>query len=270
MASTYKVPRDSHCVLHEFMVHELALKGASLIIYACIYGFSNKEGQWFIGSAGYLAEWAGISRQRVNDILKGMVETGLLEKRSVDKNGVKYCDYRALRPVKKVDRVSNNLTGGCQISLQGGCQETRHHNIDIHNIDSYYSNNIASSADATLADGNKKNASSLMATVASQPPKEKNSAKREKVAELLGQVIQIVKPGQKATASRLKALNARLKDYSEADVIKAAKNFANDEWRNRPENRQYMSVDYLLAPTKFSRWAEMDSQQPTQKKSRWI
>lgn len=75
--------------------------------------------------------------------------------------------------------------------------------------------------------------------------------------EILQQVINIINPAQKITDARLRALNARLKDYSVDEVLAAAKRFAKDEWRNRPENKKFKSVDYLLAPSKFSRWAEM-------------
>lgn len=84
--------------------------------------------------------------------------------------------------------------------------------------------------------------------------------KPETKSDILQQVIDIINPAQKITDARLRALNARLKDYSVDEVLAAAKRFAKDEWRNRPENKKFKSVDYLLAPSKFSRWAEMSDE----------
>lgn len=80
--------------------------------------------------------------------------------------------------------------------------------------------------------------------------------KIQKTASILQQVIDIINPAQKITDTRLRALNARLKEYSADEVLAAAQRFAKDEWRNRPENKKFKSVDYLLMPSKFSRWAE--------------
>lgn len=118
----------------------------------------------------------------------------------------------------------------------------------------------ASSADATLAGdyksesaGQHTNTSSLLST---QEHTYGHSAKSQGTVSILQQVIDIVNPKQKVTQARLRALNARLKDYSVDEVVAAARRFAKDEWRNRPENKKFKSVDYLLAPSKFSRWAE--------------
>lgn len=121
----------------------------------------------------------------------------------------------------------------------------------------------ASSADATLAGVDKKESSQVQSDVDvdSSLSTSKNiysghSAKTQKTVSILQQVIDIINPAQKITDTRLRALNARLKDYSADEVIKAAERFAKDEWRNRPENKKFKSVDYLLMPSKFSRWAE--------------
>lgn len=118
----------------------------------------------------------------------------------------------------------------------------------------------ANSADAPFADdykgesaGQHTNTSSLLST---QEHTYGRSAKSQETVSILQQVIDIINPAQKITDTRLRALNARLKEYSVDEVLAAARRFAKDEWRNRPENKKFKSVDYLLAPSKFSRWAE--------------
>lgn len=121
----------------------------------------------------------------------------------------------------------------------------------------------ANSADATFAGADKKESAQVKSAVDvdSSLMTDKNiysghSAKTQKTVSILQQVIDIINPAQKITDTRLRALNARLKEYSADEVLAAAERFAKDEWRNRPENKKFKSVDYLLMPSKFSRWAE--------------
>ena len=129
------VKNENYITIQGWMINELNLKGNSLIIYAAIYGFSQTEDCKFTGSANYLAEWCGCSRQTVLTSLNKLVEDKLLIKHEEFKNNVKFCSYsvnltgckNSLQGgVKKFDRgMSKNLTGGCQNSL--------HNNIDKNN-----------------------------------------------------------------------------------------------------------------------------------------
>jgi hypothetical protein len=71
------------------------------------------------------------------------------------------------------------------------------------------------------------------------------------VNSLLSQLLALVNPREKATADRRRALAARLKDYTEEEILASARVFSKSEWHI--ENKQ-MSVDNLLAPSKFGRW----------------
>jgi hypothetical protein len=68
---------------------------------------------------------------------------------------------------------------------------------------------------------------------------------------LLKDLIKIVNPNEKVTDSRMRLANARLREYTPSEIIEAAHEFANSEWHR--ENKQ-MSIDNLLAPSKFGRW----------------
>ena len=57
-----KVKDESYLHFQGWMRTRLGLKGNELVIYAVIYGFSQDGSSWFSGSAGYLADWAGITR----------------------------------------------------------------------------------------------------------------------------------------------------------------------------------------------------------------
>lgn len=68
---------------------------------------------------------------------------------------------------------------------------------------------------------------------------------------ILIEVIEIINPREKTTPDRIRMLNARLKDYTYDEVIAAARKLSESQWHKL--NGQ-MSVDNLLAPSKFGKW----------------
>ena len=138
------IKNENYITIQGWMINELGLKGNSLIIYATIYGFSQTNDCEFTGSANYLAEWCGCSRQTVITTLNKLVADNLIIKTEEFKNNVKFCSYHVNLTgcqnslqggVKKFDRgVSKNLTGGCQNSL--------HNNIDKNNRNKNIEDNI--------------------------------------------------------------------------------------------------------------------------------
>ena len=90
---TKLVKKENYVVLQGWMVSELGLKGNELIIYAIIYGFSQITGTSFKGSLNYLSDWTNTSKQSVITQLKNLVGKGLIEKKEIVKNNVKFCEY---------------------------------------------------------------------------------------------------------------------------------------------------------------------------------
>lgn len=80
------------------------------------------------------------------------------------------------------------------------------------------------------------------------PPEPPNTAQ---VRALLQNLIEIINPREKPLQARQNALRARLRDYTEAEIIQAAYAFADSSW-HREHNQ--MSIDNFLAPSKFGRW----------------
>ena len=131
-----KVKRDNYITIQGFMLTELKLKGNELIIYACIYGFSQAENQTFSGSLQYLADWTNSTKQGVMKNLKALEEKGYIGKKVYYINGVKFCSYYAT----KFNTPLNNVDEGIQQSLTGGMQQSLPNNIDL-DIDSNNINN---------------------------------------------------------------------------------------------------------------------------------
>ena len=124
-----KVGSENYITIQGFMVTDLKLKGNELLIYACIYGFSQTENQLFTGSLQYLADWTNSTKQGVSKCLKSLVEKGLIVKNDRIINGVKFCEYYA---TKFNGGMQQSLTGYAT-KFNGGMQQSLTNNIDIYN-----------------------------------------------------------------------------------------------------------------------------------------
>lgn len=80
-----------------WMITELGLKGNELAAYAIIYGFSQDGASVYSGSSRYLSEWLNCSKRTVLTILANLTEKGYIIKTTVEKNGVIFNDYTAVR-----------------------------------------------------------------------------------------------------------------------------------------------------------------------------
>lgn len=125
-----KVNERNYIVVQGWMLTDLQLKGNELLIYACIYGFSQLDGQTFSGSLQYLADWTNSTKQTVINSLKALIEKGYIEKIDKVVNGVKFCEYRS----KNLNGVVKIFEHGSQKSLLGGSQKSLPNNLDIDNL----------------------------------------------------------------------------------------------------------------------------------------
>lgn len=120
-----KVKPEQYITIQGWMLTELELKGNELLIYACIYGFSQADGQVFNGSLQYLADWTNSTKQGVLRALKNLTDKGLVVKTDKVINGVKFCEYNAT----KFNGVLNKVDNGIKQSLTGGIQQSLTNNI---------------------------------------------------------------------------------------------------------------------------------------------
>lgn len=255
-----------------------------------------------------LMQLTGKSKPTILRAIKGLTDDGLVfvERRQRSDGGNDSNRYyiNLNTPCAKMnwsDIVSYmNTSSNADDTMVSKVEFTSHGNASFTQIEnSKYknlnSNTYASSANASLADATKKEAHSFFfdaSTVASQPPKEKNSAKREKVAspaeqEAFEQLLDAIgHPGESITAKlrtnkrmcRINALRARMKDLKEMgktwdEFLAMAKRWANHEWRKQSI---YRTSDYILDKDKFDAAWETDAleqtkgQQSKQKKTRWV
>lgn len=130
MTKASKVNAEQYIVLQGWMITDLQLKGNELIIYACIYGFSQAENQVFSGGLQYLADWTNSTKQGVVKCLKSLVEKGFIVKTDKVVNGVKFCEYYAT----KFNGVCNKVEQGMQQSLIPPVKQSLTNNIVIDNL----------------------------------------------------------------------------------------------------------------------------------------
>lgn len=125
-----KVKSENFIVVQGWMLKDLGLKGNELLLYACIYGFSQADNQKFSGSLQYLADWTNSTKRSVLNNLQSLQDKGYIGKVERYINGVKFCEYH----VKNFTGVVKNFQGGGEKNSLGGSEKNSPNNIDINNI----------------------------------------------------------------------------------------------------------------------------------------
>ena len=140
-----KVKDENYIHIPGWAVTRLGLKGNELLVYSIIYGFSQDGETRFTGSLQYLADWTNSTKQSCIKCLKSLAEKGYITKYEKVVNGVKFCEYQAVKfksmVLNKVEHgIKQSLTGGIKQSLTGGIKQSLHNNLDNNTLD----NNIVS------------------------------------------------------------------------------------------------------------------------------
>lgn len=146
---------NAYYTVQGWMLSELGLKGNPLAAYAIIYGFSQDGVSEYAGSSKYLCEWLGCSKKTILTTLADLTEKGYLAKKVIDQNGVRFCNYVAVRRpaflrqqpgeeitpggeeitpgvVKNLHQGGEEITPGWCKNYTGGGEENTPHNL-LHN-----------------------------------------------------------------------------------------------------------------------------------------
>lgn len=156
MNTTYVKP-ENYIVIQGFMLTDLHLKGAELLVYATIYGFCQTEEQYFTGSLQYLSEWTNCTVRGVSKCITGLTEKGLISV-VLDEKG-KRCGFTVSRTDEQssaIEQSSANIgtkfredrnkvpTRQEQSSIKQEQSSEKQEQSSTDNIDNivYYNNNI--------------------------------------------------------------------------------------------------------------------------------
>ena len=123
-----------YMVILPWMREELDLKGNELLVYALIHGFSQESQGCFFGSLNYISRACGCTIPTAIEVLKKLSERGLIHKRELIENNVKFCQYTALKGgTKEILVPLKNLNGGTKETLVGGTKEILPNNKTLDN-----------------------------------------------------------------------------------------------------------------------------------------
>lgn len=219
------VKDDNYYTVFYWFIHELGLKGAELPIFAIIYAFSQDEVSYFSGSQSYIAEFAGVTRRTVINVIDNLIKKGLVNK-EIKHDEIRYkVNFDTVKKIHKgcemvSQGVCNDFTGGVKW-FHKGCEMVSHNNkpyIDIDNnrdIDTmstfinYWNENIANS---TIKSITKINPNS----------------------------------------QRYHNLNARVKEHGVDEIKKAMDNIAKSDFLNGKNNRGWtITFDWFVKPNNF-------------------
>ena len=92
--SDSRINPDSYIVVQGWMITELKLKGNELLIFAIVHGFSQDNAGEFTGGLQYLADWTNSTKRGCMKNLKALTDKGLVIKKEILLDGVKFCTYR--------------------------------------------------------------------------------------------------------------------------------------------------------------------------------
>lgn len=126
-----KKVKDNNFIQIQGWMLDLGLSGNELITYALIYGFSQEqEDQYFSASISFIMEWLQVSsKTTVVNILKRLVDSGLIKKESNVINHITFNRYSAVVP--------ENVTV-VQKMVRGSTENVPNNNIDNNQESTHY------------------------------------------------------------------------------------------------------------------------------------
>ena len=117
--NTKHINDENYILIQGWMRTEMGLSGAALLVYATIYGFSQTGNCYYSGSIDYLAEWAGVKRRQVINILKDLTESGYIEKNEVGYNRFRYRTDREMVQNARWEWCNNCTIDGAKMTPDG-------------------------------------------------------------------------------------------------------------------------------------------------------
>lgn len=219
------IKNENYFQVSGWMINELHLKGAELCVYAIIYGFSQSGEYQFTGSKQYLADFVGVTKRAIIDILANLVKKGVIEKREVMNGNIKRSYYKALLPSEKSSLVKNLH----QCNFFTDTSEKTSPNNKVYNKEKKIQKEKTSfSFDARIFENLKERVNKLFNRRSSTAWSDKETkqlkavAKREGVLDELAEIETFYNSGY---------------EYRRKDVITFLNNFATELDRARNSNQ---------------------------------
>ncbi len=141
-----KIKDENYFQISGWMINRLNLKGAMLLVYAIIYGFSQDGECEFKGSRQYLCDFIGVTKPTIDKALDDLCKKNFIIKVSETYNNVTFNKYKINKGMldfttsKEILPPSKEtLQGGGKETLQGGKETLPNNNIN-NNIENNIEN----------------------------------------------------------------------------------------------------------------------------------
>lgn len=263
----------NYFVVSGWMVNRLKLSGNDLNVYAIIYGFSQGDGIGFIGSAQYLADFCGMSRRSLMDVLNRLVKANLIQKKSEIVDGVKHCMYKTV-PVEGYEVSSQDMRNphmGYEESSQGDMRKSHRgyeessHNKELYSLsdkEQYKEINTSKaktenpSGENSIAE--EKTSQDVNAEKKSIADDAENTAKVNEVLKLFTALCPSLPSVKKITAERKRHISGRLSQGYTIDDFRQVftKAEASDFCRGINGRNWKADFDFLISDSGFTKTLE--------------
>lgn len=178
------------------------------------------KGRWFYRSYEQLENRLPFSTKTLQRHAEKLVAAGFIEKKIMKVDGVPKCHWQVVKSIGQIDRMEKDKL-----------------------TESMEKDKLTESIYKTTKETTKGSDTRSVSL--------EDHGQKARARQLLPKLIHIVNAKEKATDDRLRILSARLKEYTDDEVINAARAFSKSEWHR--ENGE-MHIDNLLRPSKFGRW----------------
>ena len=118
-----KIKDENYYQISGWMINRLNLKGAMLLVYAIIYGFSQDGECEFKGSRQYLCDFIGVTKPTIDKALDDLCKKNFITKISETYNNVTFNKYKINKDMLNFTTSKETLPPSKEI-LQEGSKET--------------------------------------------------------------------------------------------------------------------------------------------------
>lgn len=133
------------------------LRGNELLAYGLIHGFSQDGTSWYEGGQQYIADWCGISKRGVREVLNRLISLGAIERKEIVINNVTFCKYRVILTEEESSAgVGKKVPQGAKESSCNNISSIINDNIVIEDNSSRIINNTSKNISSSIKEKRKK------------------------------------------------------------------------------------------------------------------
>lgn len=245
MSDKHSIRPEEYLVISAFMIHELALKGVKLMVYAMIYGYSKNKAGCFYGSIPWLASWLSASVEGVRVALKELEAEGLILQVGKHRQG----SHETKKFIVNQEIVDRILTG--QNEQETSPQKIRGEEISPLKSVGDHPKNLGVTPQKIWGD-NIYNLVNKLRDINNKPP---TPSEIETIKSILAYFEQQAKKPIVPTVMDLQLLFDQLRQGYSEDDCKRVIDIKCSAWLDDPNMNKWLRLKTLFG-NKFAKYAE--------------